>query len=594
MIPGDPQSRTERWSHALPEPPPAPSAGASAISVERVPAGSATSGHRTAAAQGAGGTASRQPPVRRTASRHADVAEYESALAALQVDEPSSLASRGPLASGRHGAQSAHGQARGGATTAAAADPQSNAAAPPARPIADRVLRRAPPWLVSWLCHMLVLIGLGLWLLPSRSDQIVTLQATMVSLDEVPSDNLPPLDLAEQSADESVVVLERLIELDDPFATPPELPVRPEGFLPEVPRPAPTVGLALAGRSEGMKRQLIESQGGTGRSEQAVLRALEWLARQQRPDGSWSLRGPYTNGASMENAMAATAMALLAFQGAGHTHQQGPFKQNVAGGITFLLRMQGSDGNFFRHGPQTHQLYTQGQCTMAVCELFAMTGDEELRKAAQRAVEYCCRAQDRQGGGWRYRPGYDSDTSVTGWMVMALKSGQLAGLAVSDEVFVRVGEYLDLASADGGITYAYQPQDAPTAAMTAEALLCRQYLGWRRDDPRLATGVATLVSADNLPRWDERNVYYWYYATQVMHHYEGESWQRWNGAMRDLLVDHQVLEGREAGSWHPTQDEADRWGFHGGRLFVTCLSVYVLEVYYRHLPIYRTTAVAAP
>jgi hypothetical protein len=44
-------------------------------------------------------------------------------------------------------------------------------------------------------------------------------------------------------------------------------------------------------------------------------------------------------------------------------------------------------------------------------------------------------------------------------------------------------------------------------------------------------------------------------------------------------------EGRERGSWDP---RGDRWGDAGGRLYVTCLSICILEVYQRHLPLYQT------
>ena len=65
---------------------------------------------------------------------------------------------------------------------------------------------------------------------------------------------------------------------------------------------------------------------------------------------------------------------------------------------------------------------------------------------------------------------------------------------------------------------------------------------------------------------------------------EGPDWQKWNGVMRQLLPENQEKRGAERGSWDPA---GDRWGSAGGRLYVTCLSLYVLEVYYRHLPIYR-------
>ena len=88
--------------------------------------------------------------------------------------------------------------------------------------------------------------------------------------------------------------------------------------------------------------------------------------------------------------------------------------------------------------------------------------------------------------------------------------------------------------------------------------------------------------------WDEANktldYYYWYYATQVCHHMEGKHWQRWNNVMREVIPQKQEKEGRERGSWDPA---GFRWDGEGGRLFITCLSTYMLEVYYRHLPIYQ-------
>jgi hypothetical protein len=211
-----------------------------------------------------------------------------------------------------------------------------------------------------------------------------------------------------------------------------------------------------------------------------------------------------------------------------------------------------------------------------------MTQDEKLKEPAQRAVDYCLRIQD-QAGGWRYYPGKGSDTSVTGWVVMALQSAKMAYLAVPDVHLKRVGKYLDSVAISGGSEYLYMPRSHGGLAMTAEGLLCRQYLGWRRDDPRLVEGVAILSA--NPMDWRNRNVYYWYYATQVCHHMGGKTWSRWNAVMRELLPNKQTKEGRERGSWSAN---GDRWGDQGGgRLYVTCLSIYILEVYYRHLAIYR-------
>ena len=85
------------------------------------------------------------------------------------------------------------------------------------------------------------------------------------------------------------------------------------------------------------------------------------------------------------------------------------------------------------------------------------------------------------------------------------------------------------------------------------------------------------------------SMYYYYYATQVMHHMGGEVWEAWNPKMRDLLIAQQdkgTTPGKQhqMGSWSPKDDAH---GAVGGRLMQTALSTLTLEVYYRHLPLYR-------
>lgn len=337
-----------------------------------------------------------------------------------------------------------------------------------------------------------------------------------------------------------------------------------------------------------MKESLLRAYGGTSSTENAVTEALRWLARNQGSNSLWSLTGKYSDGANTENPDAATAMALLAFQGAGYTpagDRNGPFTSQVAKAWTALLRRQDENGNFFQEGSGTGRLYTQALCTIALCELYGMTRDSQYREPAQRAVNYCVKVQAPEGG-WRYQPGVDSDTSVTGWFVMALQSARMAGLDVPSPTLGNVGDFLDTVSHDGGSQYAYTRGQGKKLSMTAEGLLCRQYLGWRQNDKRLQRGVAALTR--NVPTLESgrTQVYYWYYAAQVCHHMEGDAWRKWNGAMRQVVPALQIREGRERGSWDPALDDTVGVG-GGGRLFVTCLATYMLEVYYRHLPIYQ-------
>ena len=55
--------------------------------------------------------------------------------------------------------------------------------------------------------------------------------------------------------------------------------------------------------------------------------------------------------------------------------------------------------------------------------------------------------------------------------------------------------------------------------MTAEALLCRQYLGWPKDHPGLTGGAAYLLKSP--PNIRTVNLYYWYYGTLAMYQYGG-------------------------------------------------------------------------
>jgi len=274
------------------------------------------------------------------------------------------------------------------------------------------------------------------------------------------------------------------------------------------------------------------------------------------------------------------------------------FVRSARQGKDWLLKQQNLDGSLFTPlgstSPGNHRFYTHGLCTIALCELLAMTGDESLREPAQKAIDYCVQYQSLRSGGWRYLPdrfSEQSDVSVTGWIVLALKSGQAAGLDVPPEVYDNVMKFLD--SMMVGNQYKYREEEPePRISMTAEALFCRILLGWKRDDRRLTAGVRLLM--ENPPSFTDhyqRNVYYWYFATQTLYHYGGNEWQTWYSLTRQELVQHQEKFGDVAGSWNPQSGgpnrlARDQWGVQYGRLYTTCMSLYVLEVPYRHLRIF--------
>ncbi len=350
---------------------------------------------------------------------------------------------------------------------------------------------------------------------------------------------------------------------------------------------------AFAARDPRLRVEIVKHEGGTTLTEAAVARGLRWVARHQNPDGSWSLdrfnRVESCNcggRASLHSDMTGTALALLPLLGAGQTHLTGIYKNEVAQGLRWLVQHQKTDGDLRGSSAQYPGMYTHGQATIVLCEAFLMTGDERLRVPAQLALDFIIRAQYLDGG-WRYYPRQkrnrlQGDTSVLGWQLMALQSGLAANLAVPEETLENAGHFLDTVQRRQGAQYGYMHRENPTAPMTAEGLLCRIYLGWKKNQPPLREGVDWLLKKYP-PAANNPNVYYWYYATQVMHHYGGRPWLVWNLKMRDVLISTQETRGHQAGSWTPRGPLTSQ----GGRVYMTALAVCCLEVYYRHLPLFR-------
>ncbi len=166
---------------------------------------------------------------------------------------------------------------------------------------------------------------------------------------------------------------------------------------------------------------------------------------------------------------------------------------------------------------------------------------------------------------------------------MALKSGLMAGLKVDPASLERARKWLDgVGKGTSKGLFSYRPDRPASDTMTAVGLLCTQYLGASRGDPRIVEGTAFLMA--NLPAIEARNVYYWYYAAQVMHNLQGSQWDHWYRGMRRILVQSQATRGCAAGSWGPDRDP---WGGQGGRLMMTSLSALTVEVPYRYLPLYH-------
>ncbi len=497
------------------------------------------------------------------------------------------------------------------------APPGSAAAAaqPPAEgeeeaSLADEAVKQAPAWAISMLVHIVVLLAMALMVSePPKTDKprVITSSGPEVEEeftefeDDLPDQSVETSDPTAEVAvttEVAVTPVEVVANADDLEAAP--LAVEFTDFGTET-APASDMmsqmgaigGTAggLGGRSQAGR--LAKAGGGGGDTEQAVDRALKWIAQHQLPDGGWSFDLKLCQGCNCtesgksraKDRCGATAMALLPFLGRGYTHREGPYKPTIERGISYLARLSvEGKGKVYREA-EAGTMYSQGLAGIALSECYAMSQDNRLAAPTQAALNFIMQAQDPAGGGWRYNPREPGDTSAVGWQIMALKSGNMAYLQVNPVSVKKAVDFLNSVESQSGARYGYTDNSRFTHGLTAVGLLCRMYLGWKKDNPALQDGVNYLAKIGPTP-----DLYFDYYATQIMHHMEGDLWISWNKRMKELLIKHQASNGHEEGSWHAGVNEG-----HGaeaaGRLYCTSLATMILEVYYRHLPIYKNQVV---
>ncbi|MEZ6197382.1 MAG: prenyltransferase/squalene oxidase repeat-containing protein [Planctomycetota bacterium] len=353
-------------------------------------------------------------------------------------------------------------------------------------------------------------------------------------------------------------------------------------------------------------------RGGGARDQSAVDHGLDWLARHQSPDGRWDAdefmkngdraRGPLCDGpGGALHDVGLSGLSLLAFLGAGETHRAGNYRDTVRRGLRWLLDQQDAEGCF---GPRTSAQFTYDHAiaTLAICEAYGLTRSPLFREGATRGVRFCLDCQNPYAG-WRYGVSDgENDTSVTGWMVMVLKSARMAGIPVddtpmkwalgwiekmTDEDTGRTG-YLDrggLPVREEGRLEAFPA--AEVESLTAVAVLSRVFGGQDPASHRTIKAGAELLT-EKMPLWDESrgsiDMYYWYYGTLAMFQVGGPGWEAWNRAMQRAVVDTQrgVRKGGEPDNFTGSWDPKGAWGENGGRIYSTAIMTLCLEVYYRY------------
>jgi hypothetical protein len=312
--------------------------------------------------------------------------------------------------------------------------------------------------------------------------------------------------------------------------------------------------------------------------EGVVNKALEFLKNQQRDDGSWS------GGRAGGRSTAITGLSVMAFLSAGHVPGEGPYADTLEKGIRFVLKAQQTNGLIANEG--NHEMYHHGICTLMLAEVAGMTEGplaEEVRKKLEKAVAVILKAQRKDGinrGGWRYNVnGYDTDISVTGWQVMALRAAKNLGCDVPPEAIEHAIEYVKRCQDQTSGGFRYMPGNNVTVACTGTSILALEICGkdqHRSDDVLKAAGFLL----KNPPRWGgEQFSYSMYYCSQATFQLGGQYWNSYREQMHKVLFPNKS----DTGGWFGADSISRTYGAN----YTTAMAVLALTVEYRYLPIYQ-------
>lgn len=324
--------------------------------------------------------------------------------------------------------------------------------------------------------------------------------------------------------------------------------------------------------------EVMAKLGGSAETEAAVSKSLAFLASTQDPDGRWNLA---KNKGMAGHDVAATAFSLLAFYGRGERHDVDcKYRDNVKRGLDWLLSQQNvATGDLRGPTPPGQGMYDMGIAALALIEAYGVTKDTALRPRAVAAVEFLADSQHEEGGGWRYNPREAGDLSVTGWMVMALASAEMSGIAVPEKTKTGVAKFLkSISGGNEGGAYGYTGAPGKGArggnAMDVVGFFCAQLQGASANTAR-AFESALITKSTGFKLED---VYYTYYGSLAAYQHQGPLWREWKEKMHVEYLKAQAADG----SWLWSAGHSAGMG----PVICTALVTLCLEAHYRYTPLY--------
>jgi hypothetical protein len=300
-----------------------------------------------------------------------------------------------------------------------------------------------------------------------------------------------------------------------------------------------------------------------------------------------------------EHDVGVTALAALALLESGLAREK--YEEAVHRALGWLARTQDESGCF---GPRQGKfMYGHAIATLAFARAYTLLGEGIFKHHAARGVRFLELARN-PGLAWRYgvRDG-ENDTSVTAWAGAALLAAASPDVevAVDGQAFQGIRRWLAEMTGEWHYEVSYMrrgggnarvrggaERHTPNEGLTASGLWLRLELGEDRAHPPVSSAARRL--GWNLPVWDGdgSGVDYgaWYSGTRALAAYgDPELWSVWSSRILRVLVSRQrrFNEGCLAGSW----DAADKWGAEGGRVYATAMNLLTLGVVHRARPAAR-------
>jgi hypothetical protein len=339
--------------------------------------------------------------------------------------------------------------------------------------------------------------------------------------------------------------------------------------------------------------------------QKALEKALDFLASKQSDVGDFL--GYYTKNAGT------TGLALMAFIGADCIQKKYP--NTITQAIQFLKSMYHPVSNYtagtrdaaYYGGlvAKNNPMYEHGIATITLIEALIETNDSSLEPIIEDALALITRSQNTEHkpeilkgpvlpdskhyGGWRYNPdSVDSDISVAGWQILALKAALNASFPLPEWSLPKATDFVRACYSERDGSFSYQGTGGSTSCVRAGiGALCLQLAGYP-DDPRIPPALKYMQN--NPPTWNKEDpgngypFYYWYYGTRAMLNAGGDDWRIWKDWICRFLVDHQNGDG----SWNGAQSEKDKL------VYTTALGALMLELCCGHLPVYMRESVPRP